>query len=187
MSRSPCGIPSLMCTALMLGEVRKTGLHSKVVKFDHFEIRVMNHLPSSKELNGIACAYPVLNDVSSTALVLLAVCHISQRYIVLVVVGQDGNLSVLNNYLSHISFLFSSCLLSFFHHRAISEGYKLELCSKLLPLGIVEVYFTLLSLTCIFGLRSAYATPLLVPSFSLATPLLRYSLFLRYCYTSLYY
>ena len=86
-----------MSTALMLGEVGKTGLHSKVVKFDHFEIRIVNHLPSSKELNGIACAYPVLNDVSSTALVLLAVCHISQRYIVLVVVGQDGNLSVLNN------------------------------------------------------------------------------------------
>ena len=32
-------------------KVRQIGLHSKVVKFNHFEIRVMNLLPCTKKLN----------------------------------------------------------------------------------------------------------------------------------------
>ena len=44
---------------LMVG---KAGLHSKVVKFDHFEIRIVYHLPSAKKLDGVPCTNPIFDD-----------------------------------------------------------------------------------------------------------------------------
>ena len=49
---------------------------SKVVKFDHFETWIMDHLPSTQKFNGVSGAYPVLDNVSSTTFALLAVGHI---------------------------------------------------------------------------------------------------------------
>lgn len=42
------------------------GLHSKVVKFDHFKIRVMDNLPCTKKLYRSAISYPVLDNISGT-------------------------------------------------------------------------------------------------------------------------
>ncbi len=57
-------------------ETWQTCLHSKVVKFDHFKIGIVYHLPSSQKLYSIASAYPVLDDVGSTAFTLFAISHI---------------------------------------------------------------------------------------------------------------
>ena len=35
---------------------RKSGTHSKVVKFDHFKIGVVYHFPCSKKFNSVAVA-----------------------------------------------------------------------------------------------------------------------------------
>ena len=51
-------------------------LHSKVVKFDHFEIGVVNHLPSTQKLDCVSSTNPVLDNVGSTAFALLPIGHI---------------------------------------------------------------------------------------------------------------
>ena len=57
-------------------KIWKSCLHFKVVKFDHFEIGIVYHLPRPKKLDGVSCTYPVLDDVGCTTIALLAVSHI---------------------------------------------------------------------------------------------------------------
>lgn len=46
-----CALYPLRCTQ---HKGRQPCTHSKVVKFDHIEIRVMNNLPSIKKFNSVA-------------------------------------------------------------------------------------------------------------------------------------
>ena len=62
---------------------RQTCTHSKVVKFDHFEIRIMNHLPSTKKFNSVAVSQPVLDYIGRTVVALFGSCHICEGDIIL--------------------------------------------------------------------------------------------------------
>lgn len=58
----------------------KPALILKWSKFDHFEIRVMNHLPSAEKFNGVTVPQPVFYNVGRTIIALFGSCHISRRY-----------------------------------------------------------------------------------------------------------
>ena len=75
-----------------------------MVKFDHFEIRIMYHFPCAKKLDGISRTYPVLDNIGCAAFALLAIGHIRKGNVVFVVVRQDCYLRILYCYLCH-SFL----------------------------------------------------------------------------------
>ena len=55
-----------------------------MVKFDHFEIGIVYHLPCTQELDGVSGTNPVLDDVGSTAFALLAIGHVCQGNVVFV-------------------------------------------------------------------------------------------------------
>ena len=45
----------------------QTGTHSKVVKFDHFEIRVVDKFPCAKKLNGVSIPDPFSSFIHTKA------------------------------------------------------------------------------------------------------------------------
>ena len=52
-------------------KIGHTSLHSKVVKFDHYEIGIVYHLPCTQELDGVSGTNPVLDDVGSIFAMIL--------------------------------------------------------------------------------------------------------------------
>ena len=74
-----------------------------MVKFDHFEIRVMNHLPSAEKFNGVTVPQPVFYNVGRTIIALFGSCHISKGDIILFFYREDGDWCILNDNFSHVS------------------------------------------------------------------------------------
>ena len=54
-------------------KVGQTSLNSKVVKFDHFGIGIVNHLPRTQKLDGVSGTNPVLDDISARLCLPLAI------------------------------------------------------------------------------------------------------------------
>ena len=51
-------------------------MHSKVVKFDHIKIRVVNLFPSAKKLYRIAVTQPVFDYIGCTHIITFCPGHI---------------------------------------------------------------------------------------------------------------
>ena len=95
-SRLICTLYPLRCAKY---KRRKSGTHSKVVKFDHFQIGVMYHFLCAKKFNSIAVSHPVCNH--SIRLVTLVPCQIRQRNVIISIDWNYCYIRILNKYFRH--------------------------------------------------------------------------------------
>lgn len=79
----------------------RKGCFSKVVKFDHFKIRVVDYFPSSKKFNRVTIPNPIFDYICRSAVILFGRSHICKRNIVLFVPLQGCYLRILDGNLCY--------------------------------------------------------------------------------------